>query len=308
MSAPHGHTTTYDSNKIDGNAIAILGDVHGDIHFPDRSGGSELNQCLPALRVNDPREDRARIEGGKDRLLRDCYTCILDDADFQRWKTHGDSRLLWIRGDPGKGKTMMTMGLIDELSEKQGDISRTISNMMAKLGLSSGPCVLAYFFCQSTRPELNNAISVLRGLIYMLVTQQEQLLRHVQKHYNAAGRKLFERPDVFYTLREMLLDIINDPTLPMTYLLVDALDECTSGLSALLSLITDDRLARRSRVKWLVTSLNYRVVCCVKALTVMVNALAHRAVPNVDPSAPGRMVFRDAFSSGPSDCPQRTCI
>lgn len=42
----------------------------------------------------------------------------------------------------------------------------------------------------------------------------------------------------------------------MTYLLVDALDEYATGLSALLSIITDNRLVRRSRVKWLVTSRN----------------------------------------------------
>lgn len=113
--------------------------------------------------------------------------------------------------------------------------------------LGSRPCLLAYFFCQSTRPELNNAISVLRGLIYMLTVQREGLIRHVQKRYKAAGRQLFEGLNAIYTLREILSDILNDTSLPTTYLLVDALDECTFGLHDLLHIITDKSLAQHSR-------------------------------------------------------------
>ncbi|KAI4940634.1 hypothetical protein J4E91_011295 [Alternaria rosae] len=240
MPSPQGHTTTYNGNTIDGNAIAILGSVHGDLHFPDRAGDTEQQRCLRDLRVTDPREDRARIEGDKDTLLRDCYAWILDDRNFQRWRTQDASRLLWIRGDPGKGKTMMTMGVISELD----------------LELKSQPCLLAYFFCQSTMPELNNAVSVLRGLIYMLVTQREQLMRHVQQQYKATGSRLFEGPNAIYALKRILSDILNDPTLANTYLLVDALDECDSGRSDLLRIINDGRLAPPSRVKWLVTSRN----------------------------------------------------
>ena len=258
MQSPHGHTTTYDGNTIDDNAIAILGNIHGDIHFPDRSGNSEQQRCLRDLRVTDPREDRARIEGDKDRLLRDCYAWILDDASFQRWRTQDEARLLWIRGDPGKGKTMMTMGVITELSRE--DVAKpspwTISKVMATLGFGSGPRLLAYFFCQGTRPELNNAVSVLRGLIYLLIVQREELLRHVQKRYESVGHQLFEGPNAIYALREMLSDMLNDTSISATYLLVDALDECTSGLSELLHIITDASVGRRSRLKWLVTSRN----------------------------------------------------
>jgi hypothetical protein len=266
MSSPHRHTTTYDSTRIDGNAIAILGNVKGDIHFPERSGEQPPHQCLRDLRVTDPREDRARIEGDKDTLLKGCYAWILDDASFQQWRTQDASRLLWIKGDPGKGKTMMTMGVIAELSQrdKVKPPPRTMSKMLAKLKLSSKPGpksasrpqLLTYFFCQSTRPELNTAASVLRGLMYLLVAQRPQLVQHVQEKYKAAGKQLFNGDNAVYSLRGMLSDILNDPSLPPTYLLVDALDECTSGLSELLHIITDASLARRSRVKWLVTSRN----------------------------------------------------
>jgi hypothetical protein len=243
MPAPQGHSTAYTSNRADGDAIQINGNVYGDLHFsgrPREAGEPSPDQCLPDLLVTDPRDDRARIEGDKNQLLRDCYAWILDDASFQQWRTQDASRLLWIKGDPGKGKTMMTMGVIAELD----------------LESKSQPFLLAYFFCQSTMPELNNAVSVLRGLIYMLVTQREQLMRHVQQQYKATGSRLFEGPNAIHALKRILSAILNDPTLATTYLLVDALDECDSGRSDLLRIITDDRLAPPSRLKWLVTSRN----------------------------------------------------
>ncbi|CAN9172452.1 unnamed protein product, partial [Alternaria alternata] len=253
MSSPHHHTTTYDGNTIDGNAIAILGNVHGDIHFPDRAGDTEQQQCLRDLSLTDPRKDRARIEGDKDRLLKDCYAWLLDDASFQRWRMQDASRLLWIKGDPGKGKTMMTMGVIDELSQPRP--SREALLEAPVLSNNSTPLV-SFFFCQSTIPALNNAVSVLRGLIYMLVKQRDSLLRYVQEEYEVAGKQLFNGHNAIYSLRSILSNILNDASLPPTYLIVDALDECTSGLSELLQIITDASVGRRSKVKWLVTSRN----------------------------------------------------
>jgi hypothetical protein len=97
MPRPARDTTTYTGNRADGDSTNIYGNVYGDVHFPGRpreAGEPSPHQCLRDLRVTDPREDRARIEGDKDRLLRDCYTWILDEASFQRWKTQDESRLL----------------------------------------------------------------------------------------------------------------------------------------------------------------------------------------------------------------------
>jgi hypothetical protein len=234
------------------------------VFYAKRSVGSQTNnhyysdvsssdQCLRDLLVTDPREDRARIGGEKDTLLRDCYAWILEDASFQRWRTQDASRLLWISGDPGKGKTMMMMGLIAELSRLE--LSDAITRKNCRLDNSSEPLV-SFFFCQNTLSVLNNAVSVLRGLVYMLVTQREDLLRHVQKRYKTAGRQMFEGHNAIYALREVLSDMLDDPSLPPTYLLVDALDECTSGLPELLHIITDDSLGQRSRIKWVMTSRN----------------------------------------------------
>ena len=146
MPHPAGDTTAYTGNRADGDATMFNGPIHGDVHLPGssiRPSESVSNRCLRDLRVTDPREDRERIEGDKDRLLRDCYAWVLEDASFQQWRSQDASRLLWIKGDPGKGKTMMTMGVIAELSRgaRRDEIRppppRTMSRMLAKMRLKA---------------------------------------------------------------------------------------------------------------------------------------------------------------------------
>ena len=203
---------------------------------------AENSRCLRDLQSTDPRADKVRIEESKDTLLKDSYSWILDDPNFLNWRDNNDTQLLWIKGDPGKGKTMMMIALVAELSRR--------------LESKPGSGILSYFFCQSTDPRLNNAVSVLRGLIYLLVNEQKTLIRHLRKRYDTAGSRLFDDPNALYALREILLDILADSSLARVYLMVDALDECDSNLSQLLDLIARNDSKSSSRVKWLVASRN----------------------------------------------------
>ncbi|CZR68133.1 uncharacterized protein PAC_18032 [Phialocephala subalpina] len=63
----------------------------------------------------------SRPSATKGGLLKDSYRWILDNTDFQRWRQDEQSRLLWIKGDPGKGKTMLLCGIIDELTQSTID-------------------------------------------------------------------------------------------------------------------------------------------------------------------------------------------
>ena len=46
---------------------------------------------------------------------------------------------------------------------------------------------------------MNNAVSVLRGFIYMLVAQQNTLVKHLKDAYKYAGSKLVEGDRAFST-------------------------------------------------------------------------------------------------------------
>ncbi|MCJ1280176.1 hypothetical protein MMC21_008003 [Puttea exsequens] len=195
-------------------------------------------QCLQHLRSTDPRDDKTRIEQTKGGLLSDSYRWIFGNADYRRWRDGGQGSLLWIKGDPGKGKTMLLCGIIDELRQPQ---DRTH--------------LLSFFFCQATDTRISSATAVLRGLIYLLIAEQPSLISHVRKKYDHAGRELFEDANAWVALTEIFINMLQDPGLEETYLLVDALDECIKGMSSLLDLVVRETKSS-SRIKWIVSSRN----------------------------------------------------
>jgi hypothetical protein len=64
---------------------------------------------------------------------------------------------LWIKGGAGKGKTMMSIGLVERLQDAQYQP------------------IVAYFFCQNADYELNSIEAIIKGLILWLVDQQPNL-------------------------------------------------------------------------------------------------------------------------------------
>ena len=114
---------------------------------------------------------------------------------------------------------------------------------------------LSYFLCQGTDSRLNNATAILRGIIYLLASEQPFLISHLRKKYDHAGPKLFE-DSAFYSLSNVFQQMLQDPRLTAAYLVVDALDECEVGLPQLLNLITQTVSAQSTCVKWIVSSRN----------------------------------------------------
>ncbi|KAH8692058.1 WD40-repeat-containing domain protein [Talaromyces proteolyticus] len=199
---------------------------------------SEDQRCLQDVFLSHPDDDRRRIEAIKGGLLDDSFRWILDNAEYQRWWNNPGSQLLWIKGDSGKGKTMLVIGIIKQLLKPES---------------SKFP---AYFFCQGTDPKLNNATAVLRGLIYMLIIQQPHLISHLRQRYSTEGKRLFEGGNAFYSLSAVFENIIGDLQQPTVHLLIDALDECKEDLENLLRLIAKTMSMTSVQVKWIVTSRN----------------------------------------------------
>ncbi|KAF2200662.1 HET-domain-containing protein [Delitschia confertaspora ATCC 74209] len=180
----------------------------------------------PSLRITDPHDDKRRIENTKGDLLEDSYSWILDNTEFRQWQDDEQSRLLWIKGDPGKGKTMLLCGIVHELKKS-----------VVKMDL------LSYFFCQATDSRINNATAVIRGLIYLLIDQKPSLISHIRKKYDRAGKALFLDANAWVALSEIFTNILQDPSLNSTYLIIDALDECVEDLPKLLKFIVEQSSA-----------------------------------------------------------------
>ncbi|PHH49541.1 Vegetative incompatibility protein HET-E-1 [Ceratocystis fimbriata CBS 114723] len=206
-------------------ALATNEGQHNDMDENDK-------QCLSDLCVADPCTDKKTIESTKGGLLKDSYKWILSHNSFQQFRNKSESQILWIKGDPGKGKTMLLCGIIDEL---------TVENSST----------LSYFFCQATSNRHNTATSVLRGLIYHLAHCNPRLIKHVRDKYDYK-RELFKNETSWHDLCDILTAMVNDPILKNVILIVDGLHECSIDRLNLLKFI-----AEPSQAKWIVSSRNW---------------------------------------------------
>ncbi|PLB44154.1 WD40 repeat-like protein [Aspergillus steynii IBT 23096] len=190
---------------------------------------AEYRRCLNTLKATNPQLDKQRIEKLKGGLLKDSYIWVIENQDFKKWMNGRSGQILWIKGQPGKGKTMLVCGIIDELSQ-----------------VTTPDTNIAFFFCQATEKSLNNASAVLRGLISMIVKQQPSLLSYLSEG-------CFDGHNAWFALKNTFNSILNDKTLQPTYLLIDGLDECVEDRQHLLELLVEHSSAHQN-VKWIVSS------------------------------------------------------
>ncbi|KAI1113874.1 hypothetical protein F5Y14DRAFT_416893 [Nemania sp. NC0429] len=210
--------------------------VHRDLNIAVNT--RQDDEILQKLRLTDPRDDKTRIEQQKGGLLHDSYKWILDHEDFQQWRDGEGHQLLWIKGDPGKGKTMLLCGIINEL-QKPVIKDRNV----------------VYYFCQATNNKLNKATCVLRGLIFSLLSQQRVLLESVRRDIDEASGELFQDENAWDALKRIFRRLMEETGYHQqtTYLIVDALDECLEGQDVLLEWIVE---LSSPHIKFLVSSRN----------------------------------------------------
>ncbi|KAL7926211.1 hypothetical protein ACQKWADRAFT_282061 [Trichoderma austrokoningii] len=203
----------FSQNALGDNARVYLGDNHVTVN----TTAPDANKLfLQEISQTDPIYDRKDILMRKGPLLRDSCRWILGHEDFKRWYCGEESGVLWIKGDPGKGKTMLLCGILDELEafeefERLGR-KRSLSEEFEKLQGSEKFSKLqdfekfsklemperleifkemetpnwfridshgpnsATFFCQATDYRASTAAAVIRGLIYSLLQQVDASL------------------------------------------------------------------------------------------------------------------------------------
>ncbi|KAI2791674.1 Vegetative incompatibility protein HET-E-1 [Penicillium oxalicum] len=221
------------------------------LHSKHRSSQDQDRQsrdrCREYFAVTDPRDVKTNIHQTRGAPLKESYEWILHHHQFQCWRdgnNSNDSQVLWIKGDPGKGKTMLLCGIIDEL------------NPTIEIADSQAKTFLSFFFCQATVPKLSNAHAVLRGLIYMLVDTQPSFLSLIQKRFNQNGEPQFGGAEAWAALCNMFLCILRACTTDKIYIIVDALDECVQDQDKLLQLILQETRGL-PHVKWIISSRNH---------------------------------------------------
>jgi len=167
---------THGSTLNQGSIITGDGSHVGNInHFhtatqEDSARKSCLRDLLAAL-GDDPDDYRQMLEDRKGpKTLGTCEWVSETDA-YKSWIAKSSS-LLWISGDAGKGKTMLSLHLVSSLKR------------------DSSAAHVVHFFCSRDHGR-NNGASILRGLIYQLLSQRASLFKHVLDDYDKHGTSLF---------------------------------------------------------------------------------------------------------------------
>ncbi|PMD15918.1 hypothetical protein NA56DRAFT_323603 [Hyaloscypha hepaticicola] len=207
----------------------------------DRKYFEDLNVSYPDL-------DMEKIEKNKGGLRGDVYGWVLDSDQYAavtNWEDNGkpdaaSSPLMWVRGDPGMGKTMLMIGIIHEFGN----------------GIVDHAPSLCYFFCQAANEQdTNSATTILRSLVWMLLLQQPKLIEHVRfEHTARKAENLFnDKRYAWDHASRIFKNILEDPQLRPVYFVIDALDECSEGLLDLFGLIQNS-LDRPEKIRWLLSN------------------------------------------------------
>ncbi|KAF5851452.1 hypothetical protein GGP41_004293, partial [Bipolaris sorokiniana] len=169
--------------------------------------------CRNALFLTDPHVDRESVISAKGKRVAGTCEWITQDAKYSAWlnsNDNHDTRLLWILGGPGKGKTMMSIFLTEELEKHIARVD------------NAG---LAFFFCSAQDEKRNTAIAVLRGLVYQIIAKRPQLVRHVLPYFETPERTQ-QTLGSLETLWIIFSELIADVELGTMFCVLDGLDEC----------------------------------------------------------------------------------
>ncbi|KAF6824006.1 ankyrin domain protein, partial [Colletotrichum plurivorum] len=213
-------------------------------------GKTEARDCLRDLFLADPYEDMMALKRKKGGRAKDTCAWILGTDELTAWlanapeSTSPPTDVLWLHGNPGTGKSTMSMFLAEALSE---NFSKTPNK------------TLAYFFCDSGYDTRKTATSLVRGLLLQLVQQHPRLIEHVLPKHVERGTRAFDSFDAVWA---MFMKACADTATGRKYCIVDALDECAQDeqitlLKQIKQTFGRDRSGGKLNVSLLITSRPY---------------------------------------------------
>ncbi|OBT58317.1 hypothetical protein VE04_01787 [Pseudogymnoascus sp. 24MN13] len=218
---PQGGVNTFYGGNVGGSSgTNNFGGHNGTNTFVNISSQDtrkkDEESCIRALFLTDPRDDRDKLVDIK--ISRTEGTCewIKTNTLYNTW-FHSDSQLLWLSGGPGKGKTMLSIFLAEEIEK---EIKKTTKDALKPLFLQ--------YFCDNSNENRNTAVSIIRGLIYQFLKLQPKLFDHILPDFKLRTESLFTSSSL-QILWRIFEAMLHNPVLNTVYCILDGLDECNKA-------------------------------------------------------------------------------
>ncbi|WYZ39892.1 hypothetical protein EsH8_IV_000233 [Colletotrichum jinshuiense] len=243
---------TSSSHGLSAELWQILTRIEGEIRAETRRDiHLWLDQRLPNERYQDSLQ--RRLAG----------TCdwILSQPAFIQWlslESATNSKLLWINGPPGFGKTILCASIVEHLS-------------------TTLQTPVAYFFFSSDLESRNDPFSAMRSWISQIISNHNDAFDYVRQRWEADSSPIATRATSI-TIFTQLLDIV-----PGSIFVIDGLDECTSSdtssnsVARFLHSVVDAMSGTNTRV--LLVSRNEHRIHCALADSALDTFAIHKISP-----------------------------
>jgi hypothetical protein len=187
--------------------------------------------CLDLLSLTNPYDDREKFINTKGQTVKGTCEWIKDTKVYRSW-LDSSSQLLWISGGPGKGKTMLSIFLTEEL---------------AKVVEPLKDAKLIFYFCNSQDEDRNTVIAILRGLLYQILRERPKLFKCILPDFETENKARYTISSL-EALWRIFESMLRDPSFGTIYCVIDGLDECEEGsLPKLIMKLNDFFLSNRTK-------------------------------------------------------------
>ncbi|KLJ06560.1 hypothetical protein EMPG_10037 [Blastomyces silverae] len=170
---------------------------------------STVAGVLDALLLTRPEVDRSSLIALKGRRVTGTCEWLLRHDRYREWLKGIDPPLLWISGGPGKGKTILSIYITEELESV----------------VDAAQGVLLYYFCSNRDKNRNSAVTIMRGLLHQWLSLHPNLAQHIQNFFDGSETTKYTISS-FICLWKLFLNLLNHTNAPQVVCVLDGLDEC----------------------------------------------------------------------------------
>lgn len=153
-------------------------------------------------------------------------TCewVPSHVSFQDWLGSSESDMLWLRGYPGVGKTVITKHLIESVIPSR----RALRNIDGKSTDwdQTGDDLLVYFFCNDSNIERKLEENILKAILHQLLTIKPNLLNALKSRIDLTRWSFVKKKAGLWGALE---DVTLAAKAKTIYVVLDALDEMEPG-------------------------------------------------------------------------------